>query len=343
MRSRPSGTADAYRRFAELEAHGNSPTYEALSNGVAADPELLELLDLLPPGKRQPNLLLAAVRHLGGPTASYREFRAWVLAHWERVRAVMLARLTQTNESARCAVLLPLLAALPQPLALIEVGASAGLCLYPDRYRYAYDGAEAFGHPDSPITLPCRTSGPVPPPCPLPTVTWRAGIDLNPLSASDPEDVRWLESLVWPEQRERLTRLRGALSVARGEPALLLRGDLNATVRRLVAQAPAGATPVVFHSAVLAYLPGAARQEFVRTVRELPCHWISNEAPGVLPGLKERLPVPVPAGRGVFLLALDGRPVAFTSPHGQRLDWFAREPGPGSTAAPGPSHPMPVT
>ena len=52
----------------------------------------------------------------------------------------MLERRTQTNEPARCALMLPLLAALPQPLALLEVGASAGLCLLPDRYGYDYDG-----------------------------------------------------------------------------------------------------------------------------------------------------------------------------------------------------------
>ncbi len=40
-----------------------------------------------------------------------------------------MSKRTQTNEPGRCAVLLPLLAALPQPLALLEVGASAGLCL----------------------------------------------------------------------------------------------------------------------------------------------------------------------------------------------------------------------
>ncbi|MFE1255308.1 DUF2332 family protein, partial [Streptomyces fungicidicus] len=72
------------------------------------------------------------------PKPSAREFLTWVVRHWGQVSSLMLARMTQTNESARCATLLPVLAALPQPLALIEVGASAGLCLYPDRYRYRY-------------------------------------------------------------------------------------------------------------------------------------------------------------------------------------------------------------
>ncbi len=290
-------------------------------------------------------------------TAGWPAFHDWVTAHRDEVSATMLERRTQTNEAGRCATLLPLLATLPQPLALIEVGASAGLCLYPDRYRYRYlsadgtagaggaegtgragraDGAARtagaaavvaeFGATGSPVTLDCTVNGPVPLTASLrerlPEVVWRAGIDLNPLDVRAEEDMRWLESLVWPEQAHRLDRLRGAVRVARAEPPLLVRGDLNATVRELVAQVPAGATPVVFHSAVLAYLPPEAREEFATSMRELPGHWISNEAVSVLPTVARRLPRPAPAGSGLFALALDERPVAFTGPHGQSLDWF---------------------
>ena len=62
--------------------------------------------------------------------------RSRVLQDTETLRAVMLARSTQTNEHGRCAALLPVLAGLPEPLALLEVGASAGLCLLPDFYAY---------------------------------------------------------------------------------------------------------------------------------------------------------------------------------------------------------------
>ncbi|MBD0672515.1 DUF2332 domain-containing protein [Streptomyces sp. CBMA156] len=340
-----SDTGELYRAFAEREASGNSPIYQELAERVAGDGKLGALLDGLPAVKRQPNLLFAAVRHLGGPvTEGWPAFRDWTTEHWAGVSATMLERRTQTNEAGRCATLLPLLAALPQPLALIEVGASAGLCLYPDRYRYRYrfpareeGGRESevgapvaeFGAVASPVTLDCAVSGPVPfPGSPgplrvrLPEVVWRAGIDLDPLDVRAEEDMRWLESLVWPEQTHRLERLRGAVRVARAEPPLLVRGDLNATVRELVAQAPAGATPVVFHSAVLAYLSPEEREEFAATVRRLPGHWISNEAVSVLPTVARRLPRPAPAGSGLFVLALDERPVAFTGPHGQSLDWF---------------------
>jgi hypothetical protein len=81
----------------------------------------------LPTEKRQPNLLLATMRHLFGTSPNWDHFRRAPLANPDPVRSVMLTRSAQTNEPARCATLLPVLALLPQPLAPIEVGASAGL------------------------------------------------------------------------------------------------------------------------------------------------------------------------------------------------------------------------
>src|SRR5688500_12873277 len=130
--------ADRYAEFAARETHGISPSYERLSYAVAADAELLALLGTVPPEKQQPNLLFAVVRSLGGPVQDPDAFRAWTREHWAAIEPRLRTRATQTNEPGRCAVLLPVLAALPQPLALLEVGASAGLCLYPDRYAYRY-------------------------------------------------------------------------------------------------------------------------------------------------------------------------------------------------------------
>src|SRR3954454_23154724 len=116
-----SDTAQEYRQFATMEARGASPLYEELALGVAGDPDLLGLLATLPPAKRQPNLLFAAARHVGGTPAGFAQFRRLVLEHREGVVDTMLARRTQPNEPGRCAPLYPLLAALPQPLALLEV------------------------------------------------------------------------------------------------------------------------------------------------------------------------------------------------------------------------------
>ena len=109
-----------YVRFADAEALGRSPLYEALARAVAADRETLSFLSTLPDMKRQPNLLLAAVRHLFGTPTGWSEFRRVLLAHPDAVRSLMLERSTQTNEPGRCASLLPVLARLPQPLALLD-------------------------------------------------------------------------------------------------------------------------------------------------------------------------------------------------------------------------------
>ncbi len=270
-------TADLYRSFAVREARGQSACYEEWAEGIAADPELLQLIDLLPGDKKQPNLVFAAARSVGVRPGRFADIRADLLAAWPAIRAVALTRRTQTNEAGRLAVLLPVLAALPQPLALLEVGASAGLCLYPDRYAYDYGNGRRVGPADGVPVLTCTASGPVPIPDALPEVVWRTGIDLHPLDVSDDEDVRWLDTLIWPGQDARRRQLASAVSVARADPPRLVRGDLTGTVAAVAAEAPSGATLVVFHSAVLAYLPADARRAFADTVTGLPAHWISNE------------------------------------------------------------------
>lgn len=311
--------AQRYRDFAREQARGQSAAYERLTEAIADDPEVLALIAGMPTvNKRQPNLLLASVRRLGGPYDDYAAFRAFVTGRWDEIAATMLARATQTNEPARCATLLPLLAGLPGPLALLEVGASAGLCLHPDRYRYRYDDRPPFGPEGSPVVFPCATSGPVPVPDAVPEVVWRAGIDLNPLDVSDEDDRRWLEALVWPGRPERSRRLRAAVDAVRETPPPIVRGDLLEELPALAARAPRDATLVVFHTAVLTYLPLADRERFARTVRELPGHWVSNEHHSVLPWLGG----PVPGDPHLLTLALDERPVAFTAPHGQSVHWL---------------------
>jgi Uncharacterized protein conserved in bacteria (DUF2332) len=309
-------TAASYRDFGSREARGVSPAYERLCAAVADDPALLALLDALPPDKRQPNLLFGVVRFLGGPVEEPAAFRAYVHAHWPAVAAQMRVRATQTNEAGRCAVLLPVLAALPQPLALVEVGASAGLCLYPDRYAYRYgDHVLGAGEP----VLACAATG-VPLPAARPEVVWRAGLDLNPLDVTDPADVSWLEALIWPEHAHRRARLRAAAAVAAADPPLLVRGDLVDDLPALVAKAPAGATLVVFHTSVLYQVSPPRRAAFTALVRGLPGHWISNEGPEVL--AFDGLPSP-PDHSHHNVLALDGTPLAWTRGHGQAITWMA--------------------
>ena len=315
--------ARRYRTFAADEAEGVSPRYERLARDIADSADVLRFLCRLPASRRQPNLLLGAATLMAGRPPDIGLLTEMVTGRAAKLRAIMLSRTTQTNEPARCAVLLPLLAALPQPLALIEVGASAGLCLLPDRYGYDWGHARiAPVSPDAPV-LRCAVTGPVSLPATLPRVVWRAGLDLNPLDAASTEDTAWLEALIWPEQDDRRRNLRAALAVARREPPRVVRGDLLGDLVPLIAEAPADATLVIFHTAVLGYVnPGEARQRFVDTVRQSRAVWISNELPSVFPDIAAR--APAAASRGRFLLAVDGEPRAWTGPHGQSLDWLHR-------------------
>jgi hypothetical protein len=319
--------AETYRRFAREEARGRSPLYEALTESVADDPDMLAHLADLPSAKQQPNLLLAAARHVTGVPGSWADFRSNVLAHWNEIRAVMMERSTQTNEAGRCAALLPVLALLPQPLALLEVGTSAGLCLLPDRYAYDY-GSRTLGPADitedTPV-FPCRADAATPLPETLPHVVWRAGLDISPLDVKDADQMAWLETLVWPEQADRLARLRTAVRVARADPPRIVQGDLTRDLPLLVKEAPRDATLVVFHTAVLAYVPDQAQRDaFATQALSLCDYWISNEEPSVFPRITAKTDRELQPP--LFMLAVNGQPVAAAHPHGATLDWIAEPP-----------------
>jgi hypothetical protein len=309
--------AENYRRFARVEARGKSPLYVEICERVADDPEMLDFLAHQPPGKRQPNLLLAAVRFLFGDQAGYAAFRSAVLEHRDELASMLATRRTQTNEPGRCAVLLPLLCQLPQPVALLEVGAAAGLCLLCDRYGYDYDGTHVGS---SNVVFACSLHGGVPVPSQPPEVAWRGGIDLEPVDLDDPHAVRWLEALVWPEEKDRLQRLRGAIAVARRERPKVIRANLLDALTALASEAPSDATLVVFHTAVLAYLSAPERERFARDVRALGAEWISNEAPGVAPTAVA--PRAKPVADSHFVIARNGQSVAFCDPHGRWVQWL---------------------
>ena len=318
-----SAIAVRYRRFAEVQARGRSPTYEALANATAENGAVLNFLSTLPDDKRQPNLFLAALRWVLGDLPEASRIEQAVAENAAAIRRTMLTRRTQTNEPARCAVLLPVLAGLPPPLALLEVGASAGLCLLPDRYAYDYDRRRVPAANDPAGQAPlirCAASAETPLPKEPLSVAWRRGLDLNPLDLDREDDRRWLETLVWPEQTERRDRLKASIAVARRVRPPVTQGDLLQDLERAAADAPADATLVVYHTAVLAYIEvPAQRRAFAETVRGLGARWISNEALAVFPAQTGAPPAPFP---DAFLLALDGKPLAWTAPHGQSIHWF---------------------
>ena len=323
---------DLYRWFAGETAQ-TSPVWERLCRWVAKTPQVRDRLDTLPGMARQPNRFLGAIRYLGGPTEPGADFVAWVDARWPRIKEVVLTRATQTNEPGRCAVTAPVLASLPQPVALLELGASAGLCLLPDRYAYRLDdrpvrlGTTYPGAPE----LPCRVTGAAPgDPLDL-VLAGRLGVDLNPLDVTDPDTRRWLRALVWPGEEDRDARLTRALEVAAAAPPEVRRADLTddpaTLVGGLVEEIRAAypqATPVVMHSAVLAYLERADRDAVCEAILTSGAHWLSMEGIAVVPRIADRVAaMREPPPGDAFVLSLDGEPVGFAQGHGRWVRWGA--------------------
>ncbi|HOA87466.1 MAG: DUF2332 domain-containing protein [Microbacteriaceae bacterium] len=362
MESEEAAVKARYRRFAEQEAPGRSALYEQWARGVAADPAARRVLARIPATHRQPPLVFAVARLLGAPLGPWPELREWMLGHADALVAECARRGVQTNEPRRCAALLPALSLIDGPIALLEVGASAGLCLFPDRYAYRYRDAggallAALDPADgSPVELACRLTGPVPR-LRLPEVGWRAGIDLQPVDARDAAGRAWITGLVWPGETGREARIESALDVvateleraelaarrpaAPGEAAaiparirqpLIQGGDAAELLAAVAAEAPADMTLVVTTPGVLAHVPWAARNRIIETARSLHGHWITIDAPG----LHEAWHPPIAAGEwpaDAFALALDGVPLAAVDPLGAWVAWRGEPAAPPTLEA----------
>ena len=317
-----------YRTFAERECRGYSDLYYRLALAVAADDAVAAFIAAMP--VIQPNLFFASIQLLTGPEGMPGDadgLRVFVERRGDDVRTVMRSRRTQTNEVGRCAVLLPALPA--GPLALVEVGASAGLCLLLDRYHYDW-GSASIGPASSSVQLACAVTGPVPLPSALPDVRWRHGLDLHPIDVRDDDAVRWLLACVWADHRERRRRLLGAIELARTSPPPVRAGDLVDDLGALLGEVPLDAQLVVFHSAVLTYVSRDRRDAFAAVLadasRRRSVVWLSNEAPGVVPEITALAP---PIGELRFLLGrtrfTDGQRhdelLALAHPHGAELTW----------------------
>ncbi|WP_226012139.1 DUF2332 domain-containing protein [Halomicrobium salinisoli] len=294
--------------FTELAAwcEGSSELYERLCRIVADDPELLELAAAVPDDRSTANVFLAALqfrllRGADGRLAEYypsvtddaREpdgalgdaLRDFCAAQADALRPLLRTRRTQTNAVRRCAALYPAVARVARevdgPLALVELGPSAGLNLLFDRYRYDYGDAVA-GAVDSPVTIRSEVAGGDPPlPDDPPAVRSRVGIDLHPMDVTDPDDADWLRSLVWPDLPERRRALDDALALARRDPPRVVEGDLLDDLPDVLGEIPSDVPVLVVSTLVLYQLPPDAREAVRETLAERagerPLHWLSGD------------------------------------------------------------------
>lgn len=202
-----------------------------------------------------------------------------------------LNRPVQTNEVARSG---PLAAGFLQvaretglPLRLLEVGASAGLNLRFDRYRYETERG-SWGPRDSGVRLTDFWQDGQPPYDQELSVVERRGCDPDPVDPTTDEGQLTLLSYVWPDQHERVANLRAALDIARDVPAIVDKADGRTWVERELAELPDAAATVVFHSIVMPYLSQEERDRFVASVAaageratpESPLAWLRMEYGG---------------------------------------------------------------
>jgi hypothetical protein len=297
-----------------------------------------------PPGSVPQLRLLAALHHLvlsgrapelaayypsaGGqrpPAEVWPAARAAIVEHFEWCKA-RARRTVQTNEPGRSAVLYPALLWLTarhrRPIRLLEIGASAGLNLQVDRYRYRI-GQVALGDPDSPLEF--LDPWAPPPPIDLAAaaaalrIVERAGCDLAPLDPRHPEDQRALLSYIWPDEPHRIERMRAALSVAARDPVPVAARRGSEWLSETLPRGRDGELTVVWHSVMRQYVEPEEWEAIERAL---------NARPGVVrlsmePARENRM--------GMELTAHDpagapGRRLAVCDDHGLPIRWDTYSP-----------------
>jgi hypothetical protein len=227
-------------------------------------------------------------------------FRSLLGARREDITRLMRGG-CQTNEVRRCAALLVgfLEAARRTRLSLriLEIGASAGLNLRWDRYRYEA-ATGSWGDPLSPVRF-SESFEKAPAFDVAARVADRRGCDLNPIDPTSPDGLLGLRSFLWADQLDRFQLLDGAVEVARRVPAVVERMDAVAFLERELATARTDVATVVYHSVVLQYLDDASRAAIDRLI----------EGSGVM-----RLSME--PGEEMFEIRLDGDLLALTKAHG---------------------------
>jgi hypothetical protein len=179
-----------------------------------------------------------------------------IAAHADFIRTY-LARPPQTNEVGRAAALLggflTIAETTRRPMRLLEIGSSAGLNLFWDRFSYRAP-LFTWGNTDAPVKLAFDWEGP-PPPLTAPVqIAARAGCDSAPVDIRDASNVRLLESYVWTDQVPRMERLRGAVKMAIEGQVKVDKASADDWLMAQLQQPSPGLATVIFHSVVWQYM-----------------------------------------------------------------------------------------
>jgi hypothetical protein len=250
-------------------------------NALARSGHAPALQALYPPAKVDSELLWS------GLVAALRQHDAFLTAYLDSA--------PQTNEVKRCAVLLGGALIIAQetglPLDLLEIGASAGLNLGFDGYRYELSGEFGgmnWGAATAPVIVRSEWRGSALPPLGAPlAITTRRACDLNPLDPANPADRSRVMSYIWPDQADRLAATAAAFDAAAARPWRVERTDAADWVERQLSQnVPDGRARVLMHTIMWQYLPGATQERIVAAIARAgaaatikrPLAWLRMEA-----------------------------------------------------------------
>lgn len=294
---------DAFRRQAAACADLGSPMYAALldrcADDIGAGGVLSEVLagheeDLGPSAlalrllgsvhrlvlDRRAGDLATFYPSVGGtwqPDGGWTAFRRLLEDRPDEVRE-WLDRPPQTNEVGRAGALMGGLLHLRHrlPVRLFEIGSSGGLNLLADRFGYVDASGRTFGDPASAVLLRDAWRGRPLEPWPGLEVVERLGCDVLPVDVGTPEGRLTLTAYVWPDQRERLDRLRGALALAQQTPAEVRRSAARDFAGRIGLRP--GAVTVLWHSVMWQYLDDDEQRDVTAAIERLGAA-ATDEAP----------------------------------------------------------------
>ncbi|UTR13048.1 DUF2332 domain-containing protein [Evansella sp. LMS18] len=287
--------ANKFNRFATEECRGSSELYEYLSLQIAQDKEILELASHSQPGQPVPNLLLGAVHYLllrgkehklkyyypsivpkpQNMEEIYPYFKDFCMENRGEIISLLKKWLVQTNEVRRCSYLYPVFnyiyETVKKPLALIEIGTSAGLQLLWDKYSYSYGTDEVYGNTASNVTITSEVRGANFPAAYManPPVAVRIGVDLNTIDLTNEDEYLWLQALIWPEHEERRELLSSAAEYVKKSSVTLIEGDGTDLLMELEKEISEKYAICVFHTHVANQMPQESKSKLLKNVEEI--------------------------------------------------------------------------
>ena len=267
---------------------------------------------------------------------AWREARRALAEHRRRIVGFM-SHEPQTNEVRRAICLvggfLTVAAETGLPLRTFELGASAGLNLFWDRFHYDFVGGAAWGDPASPVQLDSDWQGSPPPTDAAVRVIERAACDRRPVRLDDPAQRRRLLAYLWPDQFERIARIRAAIDLAAASGVTVEEADAPVWAALHAAPQP-GAATVLYHSVFWQYVPAQGQAALRAAVEShaaaatpgAPFAWLRMEPPpDNMAGMEVRLTL-WPGG--------EDRLLAHVHPHGATVRWVADQLGSAGQSLP---------